>query len=360
MILNKKIRKVCRLLWHDSKPFAVWANPGCETASFCGAENTIVILKDGHSTGDDIPSSGFFIGSFNKCLKQTVEVIPIGDELNVEALADDPVGGDSSEYMESFSTQREQYISDVEAVINKLDGRNAKVVISRTKNIESSKDPFDVAEDYFSNFPDCFRAIYYTPLVGLWIVATPERLLSYDRKSDMISTMALAGTLPVTEDQWDEKNIREHELVVDYICNTMSDLGISAKLDKRCELIFGMIKHLCTPISAPCTVNPLDVVLALHPTPAVLGVPVDSAYDTIRLCERHTRECYTGFIGGVGMAKGDLYVNLRSCKVMPKPEKYDYILFAGGGINSMSKAMDEWIETERKMMALKNNIIDSE
>jgi len=86
------------------------------------------------------------------------------------------------------------------------------------------------------------------------------------------------------------------------------------------------------------------------PTPAVAGQPKEDAIQFIKELEPHDRDYYTGFLGPVAQAKGeiDLFVNLRCLKITP-----DYLsLYVGGGITLDSDPADEWNETRWKAESL--------
>lgn len=103
--------------------------------------------------------------------------------------------------------------------------------------------------------------------------ATPERLFSLD--GNRLETMALAGTAPVERVQpfsRNPKEIREHELVADYLVATLGGLGRVVRQPREI-MHLGSIVHFKSDIRVELA-HPLDVdelIHRLHPTPA-LGV----------------------------------------------------------------------------------------
>ena len=93
-----------------------------------------------------------------------------------------------------------------------------------------------------------------------------------------------------------------------------------------------------------------ELLQALHPTPAVCGLPKRQAYDFIVHNEGHQRRYYSGFAGPLQMADNGthLYVSLRCMNLRAE----EAVLYAGGGLMADSTEEDEWRETERKMQPM--------
>jgi menaquinone-specific isochorismate synthase len=88
-----------------------------------------------------------------------------------------------------------------------------------------------------------------------------------------------------------------------------------------------------------------DVILRLHPTPAVCGSPRDGAIAVIRESESFARGWYAGPFGVIGNGFSDISVAIRSALV----SEDRVALFAGAGIVSQSEALNEWQELEDKI-----------
>lgn len=332
------------------KAFALTLLPGKKEAMFFAADR---IRKP--TAGD----TGFVIAPFSKSGDSKPMIIC--DELSIEEASNMEVSSKrvTDRMPIPVATDKADYMSAVNTLVSTLTGREAKVVYSRVDTVDSAAGPLEVAERYFNALPDCMRALYHTPEMGLWIVATPEILIDSNEAGEL-QTMSLAGTRCVSSEPWDEKNLKEHELVTRYIVDTLGRCGLTSLVHSAENLGFGAIEHLCNRISAHGDASPLEVAMALSPTPAVCGWPVEEAYDTIRKLEKHDRECYGGFIGVVSPSESHLHVNLRCCKVMESSSRNRrYILYAGGGINSLSNPGAEWEESENKLSRLRDIIISN-
>ena len=105
------------------------------------------------------------------------------------------------------------------------------------------------------------------------------------------------------------------------------------------------LQHLSTPIRATLKADAtlLQVVAALHPTPAVAGHPRAEALDHIRAHEGFDRGWYAAPIGWIDAhGNGDFIVSLRSALVDGGACR----LFAGCGIVADSDPINEYQETE--------------
>jgi isochorismate synthase EntC len=97
-----------------------------------------------------------------------------------------------------------------------------------------------------------------------------------------------------------------------------------------------------------------EVVSALHPTPAVGGVPRDRALRFLAEHEDLDRGWYAGPVGWVGDGAAELAVAIRSA--MFRGGQAD--LFVGAGVVAGSTAEGEWLETEAKSFTLLEAIGD--
>ncbi len=357
MLLSKKSVEAGKVCLAEGLPFAIVLVPSSSEPSFFAAIST-----RSYVSGRIVAGSHFVISRFGEVSPS--ELIEIGMELSPDEILETysqrrerslPLLDDS------VSTAFEEPCGRVEQIVASRDDINSKVVLSRRISLSSGRDPFEVAEDYFSLFPDCFRSIYFTVETGLWIVASPEMLLCHDGADNSYKTVSLAGTRAVSDGCWDEKNICEQRLVTDYISNCFRDAGLEPVVGPSENVRFGQIEHRCNAIRSVGSVPPFEVALRLSPTPALCGYPVAEAFEMIESLEDFDRECYGGFIGIVAGPKTELYVNLRSCRCGRSPsnsDRWNYRLFAGGGVNIMSVPRLEWEETERKSSRLRDIIMN--
>ena len=133
--------------------------------------------------------------------------------------------------------------------------------------------------------------------------ASPERLLSLYQ--GQIRSDALAGTANKNEDGEvllrSDKNLREHELVVNSITTQLIAQGLDPFRPRGPQLAAqGHLLHLHTPIVASARGRPpLHLVGALHPTPAVAGLPQRKALNWLRALEPFERGNYAAPIGWI-------------------------------------------------------------
>lgn len=256
------------------------------------------------------------------------------------------------------STTPEEYFNEI-ATIQQVIGNydNRKIVAARVK---VDADKVDVASTFLSllrAYPDAYTYCFSTPQTGCWIGATPELLLQ--KRGNRFYTMALAGTRKAdSSTEWDEKNLKEQEMVTDYIEKCMEECGLKVEKGETVTRRAANVEHLCTPIEAvPGNTNfttPDGLLKLLHrlaPTPATAGVPRDVALDIITKTENFERAFYGGFCGPYrSVEEFTLFVSLRCARV----EAERYALFAGGGITSRSIPAQEWEETDMKLATLNN------
>ena len=93
------------------------------------------------------------------------------------------------------------------------------------------------------------------------------------------------------------------------------------------------------------SVTDADLMRALHPTPAVGGVPTGVAMEAIAHHAPFDRGWYAGPVGWIGTDSSEFAVGIRSALIA----KTRLSLFAGAGIVEGSVASDEWEEVEQKI-----------
>lgn len=221
-----------------------------------------------------------------------------------------------------------------------------KAVYSRVKAVPY---PIDNAEKLFhqlvNTYPTAFVYLISSIHFGTWIGATPEVLASVSNST--LKTIALAGTkLATYTGNWGEKEIQEHQYVVDAVDQALVRNGVEDVVKDGPKTHFaGPIQHLKTEFSAQISPEKIwRLVMDLHPTPAVCGTPRIAALDLITSREMHERDLYTGIIGIHTPEKSELFVNLRCAQLQPTMA----YLYVGGGYTSQSIPDLEWEETENK------------
>lgn len=271
-----------------------------------------------------------------------------------------PPGVESAER----TTTRTQWRDQVEAAVSRIDAGDLEKVVLAQSLVATLGDTLPVADTLArlaETYPDCFRfAFDPTPpdsssgdgSAGTFFGASPERLVT--RRNGRIETGALASTIQrgdtPDEDAWlagelqsNEKFVHEHELVVDSIREQLDPVAENVVAGERTVKKLASIQHLFTPIAADTRgdTHVLDVVDALHPTPAVGGLPPDEALATIRETETFDRGWYAAPIGWFDAAgDGTFAVGIRSAVARDDTAT----LFAGNGIVADSDPDVEWEE----------------
>ena len=168
--------------------------------------------------------------------------------------------------------------------------------------------------------------------------------------------MALAGTQKYEENKilnWSEKEREEQQIVIDAITDRLQKVTSVLKISKTYNRRAASVVHLCSDITGILKkgkANLPNITSYLHPTPAVCGRPQKVAKEFILNNEGYDREFYTGFLGPVCENKScsNLYVNLRCMKI----ENNSVQLFVGGGITLASNPLEEWVETQNKLVTM--------
>lgn len=254
---------------------------------------------------------------------------------------------------------RSGWRDQVEAALRSVsDGALEKVVLAQAMTLTLSKNLSipDALERLGRTYPDCHRFAFSPSQGATFFGATPERLVSLTGRT--VSTEALAGSTgrgdTPTEDEWlatdlleSQKDRHEHELVVEAIRDQLEPFASSLRTGDRTTRRLATVQHLRTPITAELADDEhvLSLVEALHPTPAVGGLPPDVALETIRDTETFDRGWYAAPVGWFDAAgNGTFAVAIRSALARERTAT----LFAGAGIVADSDPDREWDEVQLK------------
>jgi isochorismate synthase len=234
-----------------------------------------------------------------------------------------------------------------------------KVVLAREVLVEADR-PFDravVLERLRRSFPDC-----YLFLVDGFLGASPELLVG--RSGGVVQAQPMAGTAPRGGDPATDARLaagllssttyrHEHQITIDMVFDTL--LPWCSYLDYEPEpSVVGVanVQHLATMVegrlSQPAP-SILELVAALHPTPAVNGWPRDAARRWITEHEGFDRGRYAGTVGWVdGQGNGTFAVSIRCADVDGTRAR----VCAGNGIVATSDPTTELAETQSKLQAM--------
>ena len=233
-------------------------------------------------------------------------------------------------------------------------GELDKVVLARALRVEAREaiDPAAVLGALAARHPTCRTFLVRGDDGAVFLGSTPETLCRIE--GSLLRTEALAGSARPGDGAallGRQKDLREHRWVVDHIVRGLE--GVAGEVQRRPEpdvRELANVAHLVTPIRA--RLGPgrsvAEVIAALHPTPAVAGVPTEAALRFLALHEPVDRGLYAGLVGWVGPGRAELSVALRSALVRGASAQ----LFVGAGIVRGSSPDAEWAETELKSRAL--------
>lgn len=240
--------------------------------------------------------------------------------------------------------------------------RYAKTVLARQRHIKLgpgwSREQTVTA--LAGRYPGCFVFQFDAP-GATWLGASPERLVSLANgvaRADSLAGSCRRGATPEEDDILaqqllaDPKERDEHAFVVRAISQSLAPHTLL--LEHPAEPVvmkLANIQHLHTPVTA--TVQPgttiLDLVRAMHPTPAVGGWPRAAALDAIRRLEQMDRGWYAAPIGWLDFdGNGEFAVGLRSALITAG----EATLFAGAGIVEESDPQREVAEIGLKFKPL--------
>jgi isochorismate synthase len=150
-----------------------------------------------------------------------------------------------------------------------------------------------------------------------------------------------------------EKEREEHRVVVEDVAHVLGAFSDELDYPHEPELLgTANVWHLATPFRGRLHdpgVSVLELVAALHPTPAVCGTPREEAREALAELEPIDRGAYAGPVGWVDAnGDGEWAIALRCAEITGKTAR----LFAGAGIVADSVPEAEVDETERKFRAL--------
>ncbi|MDR2861224.1 MAG: isochorismate synthase [Syntrophobacterales bacterium] len=361
-MINKNLADKINDLTRRNIPFVFYYHPGQPEPRL--AAQTSQNLLTASSCREIKDTSGFIAAPFISQKKTPLVLlrpdIYLTDMASMPALENSlpsyPHIGEN--HTELVQTERDDYIRTAAELIARIKQKEAeKVVFSR---IIPAYLPPDYSPGIFvqrlkERMDNAFVYFLRLPGIGTWMGATPEILLT--TQGNRWKTTSLAGTMPVVSPSaaiiWGSKEKREQEIVTEFIETKLRLFGIDNYEKTGPHTVHaGQVAHLKTDIEFAAVEDhekQWRFIDALHPTPAVCGVPREKAMNCIARYERHEREYYSGFLGEWNLAgEVNLYVNLRCMKILGEKAA----LLVGGGITAASVPEKEWEETEQKAQTL--------
>jgi menaquinone-specific isochorismate synthase len=266
-------------------------------------------------------------------------------------------------FTKKSAVNAEKFKQSVVSVLDKINSHHLrKIVLADVLDVNSNQDfnLFSSLNNLRKIHPNCYIFSTSNGKGQNFIGASPERLISINNQQ--LITDALAGSAPrgktPAEDAANanrllnsDKERHEHLLVMDFITQRLTQLGLLPQVLAPRLRQLSNIQHLWTPIHAlvPANVHPLKIVSQLHPTPAVAGAARDVACEEIRRYESFERGLYAAPLGWVdSQGNCEFIVGIRSALIDGDRAR----LYAGAGIVAGSDPEKEFAEIQLKLQAL--------
>jgi menaquinone-specific isochorismate synthase len=238
-------------------------------------------------------------------------------------------------------------------------GALSKVVLARRKIIHTDLRRLDfrsVLSRLQENREESFVFAFQHPSGESFIGRSPERLLEWHDTT--IRVDAIAGTVARHQNSDEDnetaawlmdsaKDRHEHRFVADFVARKLAAFCFSIKRSAQEKILrLKNVQHLVTSYEAQLRdgINPLDVLMSLHPTPAVGGVPTATALSFLDDHEGMSRRWFAGAIGFTSGHAGDFAIGIRSAFI----KDGSLTAYAGAGIVGDSVSEREWQEIEWK------------
>ncbi|TCP45101.1 isochorismate synthase [Tamaricihabitans halophyticus] len=203
------------------------------------------------------------------------------------------------------------------------------------------------------------------PAIRTLLGASPELLVS--RRGRQVVANPLAGSLPRAADDAEnqrriaallgsDKDRREHAHVVHQVAEVLGQFCADVQVPAEPAVVgtptmWHLSSRVVGEIADPHDPgsSALAMAEALHPTPAVCGVPTVTARDAIAELEPEDRGYYSGLVGWTNVdGDGEWVVTIRSAEVCEREVR----MFAGAGIVAGSDPEAELAETSAKFRTL--------
>jgi len=338
-------------------PFVIYGKPNSR-------EISAILQKDNqlHHTLD-FSEKGFVFAPFDAF--GPVILIPLDEQYKAEFADTSKPDFEVATIPVENVEERKSHLNLVEKGVQQIEkGEFDKVVLSRKMEIDCSDSPLKIFQRLISRYKSAFCYLWYHPKIGMWLGATPEILLRTE--NNRLTTMSLAGTQSYVKHEnpeWGQKEVHEQRMVTDYIADALKDQVANLQVSGVESVRAGNLWHLRTRLTGVLRKNLDNVIKALHPTPAICGIPLPSARKFINEHENYNREYYTGYLGELNfkqeiertsnsknqenksyraiISKTELFVNLR-CMQLVDGKAFVYV---GGGITKDSIPENEWQET---------------
>jgi menaquinone-specific isochorismate synthase len=278
----------------------------------------------------------------------------------------DPAGGPSRFTVEPGRSPA-SWCELVERATKTMAGPGAelrKVVLARQLEVTADI-PFridEVVARLRAGYPGC-----HIVHVDGFVAASPELLVS--RAGDVVRSHPMAGTAPRGGDPSADaalaasllsstKDREEHQITIDMVQDTLLRWCSYVDYEEAPSVVpVANVQHLATLVEGRLShpvPSVLELVRALHPTPAVCGSPRETAFGFIAAEEGFDRGRYAGTAGWVdARGNGTWAVSIRCAEISANTAR----LAAGCGIVVDSDPETELAETRVKFQALLSALV---
>ncbi|CAN6935681.1 unnamed protein product [Brassica oleracea var. botrytis] len=255
----------------------------------------------------------------------------------------------------------------LEIIKQKSSSLSKVVVLARNSRIitDTDIDPIAWLAQLQSEGHDAYQFCLQPPGAPAFIGNTPERL--FQRNQLGVCSEALAATRPRSA-----STARDMEIERDLLTSPKDDLefsivreNIREKLNSICDKVvvkpqktvrkLARVQHLYSQLAGRLRRedDEFDILAALHPTPAVCGLPAEEARLLIKEIESFDRGMYAGPIGFFGGKESEFAVGIRSALV---EKGLGALIYAGTGIVAGSNPTSEWNELDLKISQFTKSI----
>ena len=281
------------------------------------------------------------------------------EEPSTPSLSTDPVT--TSADLPVMASDRSVWEASVERALEAIGaGRVAKVVLARTLDVRPRVDidPITVLGHLWEANRGT-HVFLFEPRPGRVVLgAAPETIATL--RHGMFHATAVAGSIRPGASEEEQagladsllssgKDRAEHRIAVDDMLERLDRVaeGVSAEPEPH-VLALPAIQHLESEIRARVhgDTTVLEVLAALHPTPAVCGFPRDQAQELLAQEEGFERGWYAGPVGWFDLEGNGMFAPALRSAVLSEGS---WRLYAGAGIVEGSSPGAEWTETAIKL-----------
>jgi menaquinone-specific isochorismate synthase len=244
-----------------------------------------------------------------------------------------------------------------------------KVVLAKSQRLSANSrcaepvNPWPLVAALRDFDPACYQFGFQFTDRYAFVGTSPERLFRLTGRR--LESEAVAGTIARGHDETADRELAErliasakdqleHRHVVEAVHDGLARLGANGSNSQFDVARLRTLQHLRSIMSvvAHQDVSIGGILSTLHPTPAVAGVPRESAVEAIRNHEIDARGWYGGPVGWIGIDAAEFAVGIRSA-LMSSDTVW---LYAGAGLVHGSVPEDEWRELQDKLQAFRSAV----